>query len=65
MCRTNTSWPGSTKFAATKSHPSVPDPDTTSGCAVGLELRKSFRSNVKVSPKVLTKGAPTWLWLYG
>lgn len=63
MWRTRTSSPLSTKFAATKSQPRVPEPETANGCAVGSELRNSFRSMERVSPKIFTNAAPTWLSL--
>lgn len=61
--RTSTSSPLSTKLAATKSHPRVPEPETANGCAAGSVLRKSFRSMERVSPKTFTNAAPTWLSL--
>lgn len=63
VCSTSTSSPGSARLAATRSHPRVPDPDITNGCASMSVDWKSFLSIVKVSPKVATKGAPTWLSL--
>jgi hypothetical protein len=63
VCRTKTSSPLSTKFAATKSHPNVPDPETANGCAEGSVLKNSCLSIDNVSPNTFTKVAPTWLSL--
>lgn len=60
VCRTRASSPGSAKFAATWSHPRVPEPESTIGCEVGEVVWKTLRRLVRTSLKVFTKGAPTW-----
>ena len=61
--RTKTSSPGSARLAATKSQPRVPEPEITKGCEEVSVVWKSFRSIERVSPKVFTNVAPTWLSL--
>jgi hypothetical protein len=57
--RTRASSPGSARFAATWSHPRVPEPEMTMGCEVGDVVWNTLRRLVRTSLKVLTKGAPT------
>jgi hypothetical protein len=57
--RTSTSSPGSTRFAATWSQPSVPEPEMTMGCEAGSVVWKSLRRFWRTSLKQFTKGWPT------
>lgn len=59
VCKTSASSPGSTRFAATWSQPSVPEPEMTKGCEAGSVVWKSLRRLDRTSPKVLTNGWPT------